>query len=110
MSINHHEEAILPSSLTVAAQPTLRCAECGGIQCGRARRRGFLEKGLLSWLQFRPVRCRDCGIRFYSWRSRVPSSNSSPRAQVFVSRGNDEFQAIIQQMKEAEGALGRSSH
>ncbi len=109
MSSNHHEEAILPTDMTPIAKTHLSCSACGGLQGSRARRKGLLERGPLSWLQFRPFRCRDCGTRFYSWRSHIQNSSPPARSQLFVSPGHDEFHAIIEQMKEAESALERAS-
>jgi hypothetical protein len=43
------------------------CPNCDSARIHLSRRRGFLEKGILSVIFVRPFRCEECDDRFLHW-------------------------------------------
>ena len=52
----------------------LACPKCGSEQIHPSKRKGLIERKLLSAFLVRPFRCEFCDFRFFHWS---PSANSS---------------------------------
>ncbi len=44
------------------------CAKCGSMNLSDSHRRGWIERWILTFFGIVPIRCMDCGTRFYSFR------------------------------------------
>jgi DNA-directed RNA polymerase subunit RPC12/RpoP len=45
----------------------LQCPKCHSERLGRSRRRGLIERQLLTAIALRPFRCESCNHRFFRW-------------------------------------------
>ena len=53
------------------------CPRCHSEQIHQSRRKGFIERGLLSLLFLRPFLCDMCYLRFY--RRMLPTNSTASR-------------------------------
>ncbi len=59
----------------------MQCPQCQSEQTRRSKRRGFVERGPLTLLSFKPFRCGDCQHRFFRWpmiRRRFDTTSPKP--------------------------------
>jgi hypothetical protein len=50
------------------------CPECHSEQLRRSKRRGVIERHLLSIIALKPYRCESCLHRFFRWPARQEST------------------------------------
>ena len=53
----------------------LACPKCGTERIHFSRRKGIVEKRILSAIQVRPYRCESCDFRFFRWSIFVNSNS-----------------------------------
>jgi predicted Zn-ribbon and HTH transcriptional regulator len=63
----------------------MNCPRCHSERVRRSKRKGILERRILSMLFVRPFRCGSCGYRFFRWSIPV-NPNSSTAATAIGSQ------------------------
>jgi hypothetical protein len=54
----------------------MACPVCGGKRIYRSRRKGIVERRLLTLIFIKPFRCKACDCRFF--RSSITAQSASP--------------------------------
>jgi hypothetical protein len=57
------------------------CPECHSARLRRSKRRGLIERHLLSVVALKPFRCESCLHRFFRWPGRGQEANAFTPAE-----------------------------
>lgn len=77
------------------------CPVCGTDGVYASHRRGFLERGPLSWVSVLPFRCGQCNARFYRF---APGAQRRRAENTFPPTGSDDLRPVRWSLK-AEAAV-----
>jgi hypothetical protein len=71
------------------------CPECHSERIRRSKRRGIIERGLLTVVWLKPFRCADCNHRFFLWPVKDPSKGGLFAALWPQSRSSQKHQPFF---------------
>jgi uncharacterized protein with PIN domain len=85
-----------------------RCPQCRSERTRRSKRKGFVERGLLTLLSLRPFRCADCGHRFFRGQM-IRSHFDVTDAESFKLRNrNRSYEDCYQELGERDARVDES--